>query len=229
MPIYAIVPAAGISARFSQKTTPKQYCPLLGKPVLEWTLSRLLAIEDIVEIRVVLAPKDDRFSQLNITSNPKIHTVTGGKTRYESVYRGFQALGPDLADQDWILVHDAARPSLHIEDLNRLIDTLKDHAIGGILAEPVRDTLKKVNKEHQILRTIEREKLWQAQTPQLFRVDWFRQAMNHCQETGYEPTDESAAIERIGLFPAVVEAYYPNPKITVDRDLIIAEALCRIE
>jgi len=227
--IYAIIPAAGLSSRLSS-SIPKQYLPLNGKPILEWTLNRLLTITDLQVAKVMLAEDDTSFGALSIANHPKVQTLKGGATRFDSVYRGFAALELEgLDDQDWILVHDAARPCLHQDDLNNLIETLKDHPIGGILAEPVRDTLKKVNSKHQILRTVEREKLWQAQTPQLFRAHWFRQAMNHCKETGFIPTDEAAAIERIGLFPMVVESKHINLKVTYERDLKIAEVVCCLE
>ncbi|HYM36569.1 MAG TPA: 2-C-methyl-D-erythritol 4-phosphate cytidylyltransferase [Steroidobacteraceae bacterium] len=216
-----VIPAAGVSRRMSGDT-PKQYLPLAGQTVIEWALAPFLKRADVADIVVVLSREDKRFSTL-ITKN-RIRTTLGGAERVESVLRGVQALNAD--DTDWVLVHDAARPCLHDDDLAKLISEIAADDVGGLLAAPVVDTLK-VADAARATATVSREKLWMAFTPQMFRYDLLERALRGVVDAGLNVTDESSAIEHLGLQPKLVQGRSDNIKITVSEDLQHAEFILR--
>ena len=220
--VWCVVPAAGVGKRFGS-ALPKQYLPLLDKTVCEHTLERLLQLREIRRIVVCLSPEDTQFSKLNIANNPRIHTTLGGAERCHSVLNGLKALQPDARDTDWVLVHDVARPCLRPDDVRKLLQQVEAAgAIGGILANPVRDTMKRSNAQNQILETVCRNQLWHALTPQLFRLGQLRDALESALAENALVTDESSALERAGHQPLLVEGHPDNIKITHPQDLPLA-------
>ena len=225
MPRYfAIVPAAGSGSRFGAEK-PKQYLSLLGRPMIFHTLAALVASPQIDRVWVVLSPDDDYWQQYDWSDlGPKLETVRcGGETRAASVTNGLQAAAMMAADDDWVLVHDAARPCLSAEMLAALFSDLADDPVGGILAVPVADTLKRANAEQRVAATEPRDGLWQAQTPQMFRYARLLEALNHCAEV----TDEAGAIEALGLKPRLVRSDTTNLKVTYPADLALAAMILR--
>ncbi|MBI4936801.1 MAG: 2-C-methyl-D-erythritol 4-phosphate cytidylyltransferase [Nitrosomonadales bacterium] len=221
MPEYfALVPAAGSGSRFGGEL-PKQYSLLAGKPLIHHALATLCASADIETVFVVLAPDDAHWNRHDWSSfGGKLQPLfCGGRTRAESVLNGL--LASELEPDDWVLVHDAARPCLSQAQLARLINELKDDEVGGILAVPVADTLKRADAAGRIARTESREGLWQAQTPQMFRAGLLAQALQ--QANGV--TDEASAVEALGLHPKLVESETSNFKVTYAQDLKLAELL----
>lgn len=215
---YAIVPAAGSGARFGAEK-PKQYLDLLGRPLIFHTLAALTAHPAIERVWVVLAPDDPWWPRHDWSElGPKLETVRcGGATRAESVGNGLKAAL--AADDDWILVHDAARPCLSRQMLDALCDELADDPVGGILAVPVADTLKRADDQQRVAATEPRDGLWQAQTPQMFRYVMLRRALEHAKDV----TDEASAIEAAGLRPRLVQGDATNLKVTYPLDLHLAE------
>jgi 2-C-methyl-D-erythritol 4-phosphate cytidylyltransferase len=224
--LWVVVPAAGAGRRMANGF-PKQYQPLLGKTVLEWAVSVFLERDDVAGLVVVLAREDERFAQLRLREDPRISTTAGGAERSASVLAGLRALQTNrlCSDDDWVLVHDAARPCLHGDDLQRLIVTLQSDEIGGLLAAPVTDTLKTSDALNRVAATPSRENMWRALTPQMFRIGTLRRALE--SRSGHAPTDESAAIELLGLRPKLVAGRADNIKITLPDDLQQAEYILR--
>jgi len=206
---------------------PKQYIPLLDRPVLSWTLAALLAEPGIASVVVVLASKDRHWPSIEESRDPRVRTCIGGANREESVARGLAALGRDAAATDWVLVHDAARPCLRPDDLTALFETLHDDLIGGLLATPVSDTLKRGDGEDRSSATVSRERLWRALTPQMFRFGVLTRALALCRDRGRTVTDEAAAIELLGLKPKLVRGHADNVKITHPEDAALAAAILR--
>ena len=219
---FAVVPAAGIGSRM-QADRPKQYLSIHGKTVFEHTLERLLCNERIAQIIVALAPDDDFGRKLSIVHHEKVTIVDGGKERVNSVLNGLKTLEGFAQKEDWVLVHDVARPCLEQKELNALMDTLEDDSVGGLLAVPVSDTIKRVNKNHDIETTVDRSQLWHALTPQMFRLGQLTLAIEQALENNVTVTDESSAIEAAGLCAKVVEGCRSNIKITRPEDLALAE------
>ena len=219
---YALVPAAGFGARMGHEL-PKQYLPLAGQPLIFHALNTLCACPDIVTVFVVLAPGDTLFHSYDWSRfGDKLQPLyCGGTTRAESVTNGL--LASELEPDDWVLVHDAARPCLTQAHLAKLILELRDDAVGGILAVPVADTLKRADDQQRIARTEERAGLWQAQTPQMFRAGLLAQALGNAKKF----TDEAAAVEALGLKPKLVLSTSGNFKVTYPQDLLLAELLLR--
>lgn len=225
MPRYfAIVPAAGSGSRFGAEK-PKQYLPLLGRPLIFHTLAALCACPEIDRVLVVLAADDDWWHRYDWNGlGPKLETVRcGGATRAESVTNGLRAASMAATDADWVLVHDAARPCISQPLLARLIDELADDPVGGILAVPVADTLKRADADQRVAATEPRDGLWQAQTPQMFRYGLLRDALAGVREV----TDEAGAIEVLGHKPKLVRSEATNLKVTFPADLVIAEWILR--
>ena len=218
---FGLIPAAGAGARFGGET-PKQYLELHGRPLL-WHAVRALAADDRVEtIYVVLASDDERFVCCDwSTFGERLAPLfCGGPSRAASVRNGLAAAS-DLVDlDDWMLVHDAARPCLAATDLARLIDTLAGDTVGGLLAVPVADTLKRAGPDDRVIATEPREGLWRAQTPQMFRHGTLLRAL----EAAGEVTDEAAAVEKLGLKPRLVAGSAGNVKVTYPEDLVLAAA-----
>ena len=220
--LWCVVPAAGVGKRFGS-ALPKQYLPLLDQTVCEHTLERLLQLREIRRIVVSLSAEDTQFKQLKIATDPRIHTTLGGAERCHSVLNGLKALQPDARDTDWVLVHDVARPCLRPDDVRKLLQQVEAAgAIGGILANPVRDTMKRSNAQNQILETVCRNQLWHALTPQLFRLGQLRDALASALAENALVTDEASALERAGHQPLLVEGHPDNIKITHPQDLPLA-------
>ncbi|MFA5495443.1 MAG: 2-C-methyl-D-erythritol 4-phosphate cytidylyltransferase [Porticoccaceae bacterium] len=223
MTIWFVVPAAGIGTRFGGEI-PKQYRCIAGRTVMEISLERLLAL-DPEGVVVALHREDETWRRLPVSSDPRIGTVSGGDTRAASVLAGLESLAGRARGDDWVLVHDVARPCVAGGDIRKLIDTLGDDPVGGILAAPVSDTLKRVVEHSQIQGTEERSHLWAAMTPQMFRYELLCRAFVAARNDGVAPTDESAAVERLGLVPRVVLGRRDNIKITRPEDLVVAGAI----
>jgi 2-C-methyl-D-erythritol 4-phosphate cytidylyltransferase len=217
---WAIVPAAGVGKRMNADK-PKQYLPLLGKTVIEQTLTRLLRANVFSKIVVAISAEDPYWSDLAIAQHSTVLRAEGGKERADSVLSGLQAIRHLADDNDWVLVHDAARPCVSVAEIHHLIQTLKDDAVGGILALPSADTLKRVDSA-TILETIDRTQIWRALTPQMFPYGLLRHAL---QSNAGNPaiTDEASALELQGLQPKIVEGYPTNIKITRPEDLALAQ------
>lgn len=223
MPRYfAIVPAAGSGSRFGAEQ-PKQYLPLAGRPLIHHTLQALCRSPHIERVLVVLAPDDVHWRGYDWRDlGPKLETVyAGGATRAESVLAGLRAAETAVADDDWVLVHDAARPCLSQAMLESLIGELADDPVGGLLAVPVADTLKRSDGEDRVTATEPRDGLWQAQTPQMFRYAPLLAAL----AAGHAVTDEAGAIEAFGLRPKLVRSDTTNLKVTFPADLSLAELI----
>lgn len=220
---WIIVPAAGVGARMGA-SCPKQYLPLIGKTVIEHTLERLLALPNIAGIYLVLGVDDNYWNDLSLAQNNRIHRVAGGAERCDSVLNALQQLQDIASPNDWVLVHDAARPCIHAQSILQLIEQVKNHPVGGILGVPVSDTLKQVNNSI-IDSTVDRRLLWQAQTPQMFRLRLLRDCLQRGLAEGKLITDESSALESYGYQPLMVQGRSDNIKITRPEDLAIAAML----
>lgn len=216
--IIAVVPAAGIGSRM-QADKPKQYLTIQGKTILEHTLSALLSYKKICEIIVAVAENDPYLAQLSILNSEKIRLVKGGETRADSVLNGLKAIeNPQTA---WVLVHDAARPCLTYSDLDKLVEIQDDN--GAILALPATDTIKKSNRQAQIIATEDRNFIWLAQTPQYFKAHLLINALENATTQGYSVTDEASAMELAGFKPHLVIGRSDNIKVTRPEDLALAE------
>jgi len=217
---WAVVPAAGAGKRM-QAALPKQYLVLNGKPVIEHTLARLLQSAVFQAVAVAISQDDPYWPELPISKHANVITAPGGKERADSVLSALKALQDRAADEDWVLVHDAARPCITVQDILRLVDALKDHPVGGILALPSHDTLKQV-RNAGIIGSIDRTSIWRALTPQMFRYRMLKEAL---QQAAGNPliTDEASALEILGLQPAIVEGRPDNIKITRPEDLALAQ------
>ncbi len=220
---WAVVPAAGSGSRMGADR-PKQYLSLAGKSILEHSVAALLAEPRIRRIVVVTAPDDRHWARLALASHPRVCNAPGGAERWQSVRSGLQALAKVAGPGDPVLVHDAARPCLHPDDLRCLLDDPEAGCTGGLLAVPVRDTLKRDGGGGRISGTVDRTGLWQAQTPQMFPWDALLGALSGVTpEAGV--TDESAAMERVGWRPRLVAARADNLKVTHPEDLPLAAAI----
>jgi len=217
---WGVVPAAGVGARMGADR-PKQYLELRGKTVIEHTLERLLAAELFAGIAVAVSPEDPYWPELPIARHPRVHTARGGRERAESVKNGLEFLAGLARHDDWVLVHDAARPCIHADDIRKLAETLRDDPVGGILAQPVHDTLKRV-EGGTISETVDRQQIWRALTPQMFRVGTLHQALEDAAARGLVVTDEASALELQGQRPRIVEGRPDNIKITRPEDLALA-------
>jgi 2-C-methyl-D-erythritol 4-phosphate cytidylyltransferase len=216
---FALVPAAGGGSRMGAEC-PKQYLQLAGRPLIRHALATLCAVPAIERVYVVLAPDDTYWPETEFADlGARLRVLRcGGATRAESVANGLAAMATDVAGNDWVLVHDAARACLTVEHVDALIRTVGDDATGGILAVPVADTLKR-ESGGRIETTVSREKLWQAQTPQMFRHGMLSKALAVAPAV----TDEASAIEALGLKPKLVAADATNLKVTFPLDLQLAE------
>jgi 2-C-methyl-D-erythritol 4-phosphate cytidylyltransferase len=221
---YAIVPAAGSGSRFGSEK-PKQYLDLIGRPLIFHTLKALTCCPDIERVWVVLAPDDPWWPRFDWSElGPKLETVRcGGATRAASVSNGLRAAAMVAADDDWILVHDAARPCLSAAMLNALFLELADDPVGGILAVPVADTIKRADADQRVAATEPRDGLWQAQTPQMFRYGQLEKSLKNEMAV----TDEAGAIEAMGLKPKLVRSDSTNLKVTYPADLALAAMILR--
>lgn len=222
--VWAIVPAAGRGTRFGGGL-PKQYLPVAGRPLLAHTLRALLAHPAVQGAVVVLAAEDPHWPGWTAFDGKPLRTCLGGAERADSVLAGLAALPDEVRADDFVLVHDAARPNLHPDDLDRLLQRGRTDPVGAILAAPVRDTLKRAGDDGGIDATEPRERLWRALTPQLFRRLQLTQALQAARAAGAAVTDEAMAMERLGHRPLLVEGREDNLKITTPADLAYFEFL----
>jgi len=214
---FVLIPAAGHGSRMGSEL-PKQYLPLLGKPLIHQTLSVFEAHPAIDHVFVVLSPDDVHWTD---DGSKKVSLLRcGGATRAETVLNGLNAIADAVEEHDWVLVHDAARPCLSRELLDRLLREVGDDAVGGLLAVPVADTLKRAGKDGRVDHTEPRAGLWRAQTPQMFPHGLLRKAL---RASGTDaPTDEAQAIEFLGHSPKLVLGDGHNLKVTYPEDLAMA-------
>jgi 2-C-methyl-D-erythritol 4-phosphate cytidylyltransferase len=215
---FALVPAAGGGSRMGAEI-PKQYLPLAGKPLIRHAVEKLCAVPQIDRVFVVLAPDDEFWPEAEFEDlAAKLRVLRcGGATRAESVANGLRSMAGIAADDDWVLVHDAARPCLTAAHVETLIRTVGNDMVGGILAVPVADTLKR-EAYGRVAATVARDKIWQAQTPQMFRHGLLAKALAAAPGV----TDEAGAIEALGLKPKLVAADATNLKVTYPLDLQLA-------
>ena len=217
---WAVVPAAGVGKRMGA-TVPKQYLEVRGKPVIQHTLDRLLSVDCLAGIFVALGEEDGYWPDLPYAQEPRIKTTPGGKERADSVCSALRHMEGLAKSDDWVLVHDAARLCVTRTDVLKLILTLKDDPVGGILAQPVSDTLKSVD-EMRIIGSPDRTTIWRALTPQMFRYGQLRQSLADAALHGLNVTDEASALEWAGFRPKIVEGRSDNIKITRPEDLPLA-------
>ncbi|MFT4198300.1 MAG: 2-C-methyl-D-erythritol 4-phosphate cytidylyltransferase [Pseudoxanthomonas sp.] len=215
---WVVVPAAGHGRRFGGGL-PKQYVRAGGRPLLEWTLSTLLSHPQIAGAVVALAADDADWPGWSELEGKPVLTCTGGDTRAASVLAALQVLPDSVRDDDFVLVHDAARPNLSHADLSALIGRGREDPVGALLAAPVRDTLKRAGDDGGVDATEPRERLWRALTPQMFRRLQLTRALDEAAGAGVEVTDEAMALERAGLRPLLVEGSEDNFKVTTPADL----------
>ena len=222
---WAVIPAAGSGVRMGS-SIPKQYLSLAGRTVIERVVDVLLAEPAIAGVTVAVAADDPYGKRYLPGSWPKpVRIAAGGETRAHTVLNALLTLDEELQSQDWVLVHDAARPCLHPRDLAKLLQAVGDDPVGGILATPVADTLKKVDEDRLITASQDRADLWRAFTPQMFRYGLLKQALQAALAAGEPPSDEAGALERLGQAVKVVEGRTDNIKITRPDDVALAEAI----
>lgn len=217
---WAVVPAAGVGRRMGG-SAPKQYLPLGHQTVIEHTLERLLALPSILGVAVALSEADPYWEDLALSTHPRLIRAPGGEERAESVLNALNGLIGQADAQDWVLVHDAARPCVLSSDIEKLMTQLAEDPIGGLLAIPVSDTLKTVSGD-VVTGTADRSTIWRALTPQMFRFGALRQALTRALEQGFAVTDEASAMEHMGYQPKIVEGRSDNIKITRPEDLPLA-------
>lgn len=220
--IHLIIPAAGESSRMGS-TTPKQFSNFHGKTILEYVESIFSKLTAIKTITIALNKKQKYIESLNCQFSNKTTLIDcGGSNRSETVLNALSIIGEDIQKKDWIMVHDAARVGITESLVNNFIREIVDDKVGGILAIPALDTVKRVDKKQQIIRTEKRDEIWLAQTPQMFRFDLLNKALTSFKGN---PTDESEAIEAFGLSPKIVKGNLVNFKITYPDDLMRVEKL----
>jgi 2-C-methyl-D-erythritol 4-phosphate cytidylyltransferase / 2-C-methyl-D-erythritol 2,4-cyclodiphosphate synthase len=233
--VWAIVPAAGSGARFAASSevaasevaaAPKQYAPLRGATVLEWSLRALLAEPRVHAVLVAVAPDDVHWARIAAKlNNPKLQTALGGINRQDTVANSLDRLAGQAADDDWVLVHDAARPCLSATELDALLDAV-GAGVGAVLAAPIVDTVKREFADR--LATVDRQGLWRALTPQVFGFAHLRRALKEAALAGIVVTDEAQAVERMGLRPSLVQGSPFNVKITRAQDLAVAAEILKM-
>jgi 2-C-methyl-D-erythritol 4-phosphate cytidylyltransferase len=216
--LWVIIPAAGIGQRFNG-SVPKQYERVNDQPLLSYTLKTFLNYEKTHRVVVAINENDNEWSSLVQSDYSKVSSVDGGDTRMHSVYNALQSLQTEVKEDDWICVHDAARPGLTLSALEAMMAKISSHSVGGVMGLPVVDTLKKVTPTQEIKATIDRTSLWRAQTPQIFRYAILQQALDHAINQGVLVTDESSAVEALGYSPLMILGDERNAKITVREDL----------
>ena len=219
---HIIIPAAGSGSRMGLGQ-PKQYLSIHKQTLIERVIRVFDNISLINSIHIALHSNDEIWKTLNLSFSSKVNThYCGGESRAETVLNTLKTIRGYVDESDWILVHDAARPGIEGKDVERLIDALKDDSVGGLLAYPLADTIKKSNKEDRVVESPSREHLWQAQTPQMYRYKMLSHALEKFEGI---PTDESQAIERLGEKPKLIKGNFKNFKITYPEDLNILEQL----
>lgn len=202
--------------------TPKQYLPLLGRPVIAHTIERLGNHPRIAGITVVLRSEDPFWPHVELQCRLPVRTAIGGAHRCDSVLRGLRQLSEQAATEDWVLVHDAVRPCLRNRDVDRLVEELGNDPVGGLLAVPMSDTLKRADHRQRVVETVQRRGLWRALTPQMFRIGALLSALQNAIQRGGEITDEASAMEYAGVQPRLVGGDPRNIKVTHPEDLTLA-------
>lgn len=216
---WVVIPAAGIGSRM-QADRPKQYLPLAGKTIIEHTLDCFLDHVGLEGLVVSVAAKDPYWPELGCANDPRVRRADGGAERADSVLAGLIRLSKlGARESDWVLVHDAARPNLSRADLDNLLVKLMDDPVGGLLAAPARDTLKRAGPDGRVEKTIDRSVIWQAFTPQMFRLGALRDALAGALAAGAAITDEASAMEWAGHSPRLIEGRADNLKVTRPEDL----------
>lgn len=226
---WAVIPAAGVGKRMAANR-PKQYLELQNKTVIEHCLQRLLDHPDVSGAVIALDENDSYWQSINFTHKKTVLTSTGGSERHDSVINALTTLNTYLAGTDdniWVLVHDAARPCVRHEDISKLIEMASFDDHGGLLASPVRDTMKRELENHRVQTTIDRTGLWHALTPQMFKLPLLIKALLNAREKGLQVTDDASAMELDGYMPMLVEGYEDNIKITRPFDLVLANLYLR--
>jgi len=219
---WAVIPAGGSGQRMAADR-PKQYLKLLQRTILEHSLLPFCEHPLVRGIAVAVADDDEYWPTLALSGHTRIITASGGVERCHSVLNGLRRIGEFAGDNDWVLVHDAARPCVTAADIDRLIAGLRSHPVGGILALPVRDTVKQAGEDHEIQATLERERLWRALTPQMFRLGLLREAIALAVADNLLVTDEAQALEYRGYRPGIVQGGPHNIKVSLTEDLALAE------
>ncbi len=222
---WVVIPAAG-SGRRMGAGIPKQYLPLHGRTVIEWSLASFLEQPAIEGIVVAVTDGDPYWRELAL-GDRKLFTTTGGAERMDSVVNGLHKLSAMAAPDDWVLVHDAARPCLASADLEHLITELRDHPVGGVLGRPINDTVKRIDVNDEVIDTPNRSRLWRAFTPQMFHLKTLTDALVRAGKRGNLVTDDAAAMELAGFRPKMVRGRADNIKITQSGDLQLAELFLR--
>ncbi|MBU1329354.1 MAG: 2-C-methyl-D-erythritol 4-phosphate cytidylyltransferase [Gammaproteobacteria bacterium] len=218
-PFWALIPAAGVGSRMAADR-PKQYLMLEGRCILEHTLDCFLGHPQLRGLAISLAQDDPYWSALACAGDPRISRADGGRERADSVLGGLlRLIELGAQDDDWVLVHDAARPNLTRDDLDNLLLTLADDPVGGLLAVPVRDTLKRADSAGRVAKTVDRVAMWQAYTPQMFRLGLLHRALAEALLAEVAVTDEASAVEWAGQAPRLVEGRSDNLKVTTPEDL----------
>jgi 2-C-methyl-D-erythritol 4-phosphate cytidylyltransferase len=215
-----VVPAAGVGKRM-RSSCPKQYLTIENITILEHTVQRLLSHKDISHVIIALGENDEYFPDTSLVNQKNITCVTGGKERVDSVLAGLKNL--DAGQEQWVLVHDAARPCVRHQDLTRLINYCIENDHGGLLASPVRDTMKQANTEQLVATSLDRSQMWHALTPQMYKTLELTTAITAALAKGISITDESSAMEASGFASGLVNGSSDNIKITQPEDLFLAE------
>ncbi len=221
---WAIIPAAGVGTRMGAHI-PKQYLPLLGRPLLVHTVEKLLAVDELAAIVVAHSRNDMYWSALSCARDSRIREAEGGVTRAETVFNALTVVLLEAAENDWVLVHDAARPCITTDAIKTLIANVANSDVGGLSAAPITETIKKTDGNNKVVATVNRDNLWVAQTPQIFRVGLLRDCLLAALTAGDAITDEASAIELAGFTPEVFQGRSDNIKITHPGDLALAELI----
>lgn len=224
--IWAVVPAAG-SGRRMEAQVPKQYLLVNGVPILEHTLRAVLGCPDVRGLVVVLDPSDRLTESIESFSDPRVFRAAGGNERADSVLSGLQVIAPYASPDDWVLVHDAARPCISISVLQQLIDHTVESGVGTVLAQASSDTLKRVSSSMRVSESLDRRAVWRAQTPQMFRLCELERALSSALNEQLRITDESMAMELCGFPVSILEGPSTNIKVTLPIDLEFAEIILR--
>jgi len=218
---WVIIPAAGIGSRM-QASIPKQYLKIQNTTLLEHSIHCFLSHPKFEQVNVAIAKDDEWFSALSISFDARVSVYEGGGERAESVENGLKYLSGKANDDDWVWVHDAARPCLGHQDIDVLLQAMENGSEGVVLSVPVSDTIKKTGDSKGVIETIDRKRLWRAMTPQVFRYSDLKLALEHCGKEKVLVTDESSALEYYGRHPDLVEGSGRNIKVTRPDDLLIA-------